>query len=388
MTRSTGQRRHHFKNTQPTHLDIKPYNEWFPPNRNFYVSFRRWLKAGGYSEAALNVYSVAARIALGLLDKPYWAIDPLVDLETVRQHLTNREDLTSRTKSEYNKGLLKFAEFIRWHQRSPQPPRKVNWDHYTGSLPAWLAEFVRSYHAHRKCSWPADRQHRSALDLLSRLTASLRWMDAYFSLETITELTPQTWFAYVEHRLANDIKTTTINYELSCLLGFLRFLAEEGQPVCERIFRVPHLEEGWRLPKDVPISQLKLLLQAIQDEATSPHGERRRNGLRDHAWVLLMLHCGLRTCEVRRMRLEDIDWERRLVRIEQSKGLKDRHIWLTEAVFEALQAYLAVRGPVEYLPRQLFVYRHKPLSCPLLRYQAAYIRQAHRGEDHAASTQA
>jgi site-specific recombinase XerC len=77
---------------------------------------------------------------------------------------------------------------------------------------------------------------------------------------------------------------------------------------------------------------------------------------------ILMLHCGLRTCEVRRMKLSDIDWENRKVRIEQSKGLKDRIIYLSQPVVEALHGYLAVRGPAEALSEHVFIYRHKPLS--------------------------
>ncbi len=362
MTRSTGQRRHHFKNTQPTHPDIKPYKEWFPPNHNFYVSFRRWLKAGGYSHTALNVYGVATRMALGLLDKPYWSIDPDRDLAVVHTHLEGRTDLTPTTRREYAKGLFKLAEFIRWRSGKAKRPKKINWAYYTGPLPDWLDELVRAYIAHRRSQWPPERQYRATLELVSRLTASLRWMTANDSLDQIGDITPQVWFGFVEHRLANQIHPNTINGQFSRLLGFLHFLADEGQPVCLRIFRVSYLEGGWRLPKDASISQLQRLLAAVEKEAGSSHTSEQRMGLMDRAWVLLMLHCGLRSGEVRRLRLVDIDWEQRKVRIEQSKGLNDRYIWLSEAVLDALQTYLGVRGPGEYLPETVFVYRHKPLG--------------------------
>jgi integrase len=75
-----------------------------------------------------------------------------------------------------------------------------------------------------------------------------------------------------------------------------------------------------------------------------------------------MLHSGLRTREVRRMKLADIDWEKRVLRVEQSKGLKDRLVPLSNTVLEALKAYLAIRGPSEALPDNLFIYRHAALS--------------------------
>jgi integrase len=80
----------------------------------------------------------------------------------------------------------------------------------------------------------------------------------------------------------------------------------------------------------------------------------------DRAWFLLMLHSGLRTGEVRRLRLADLDWGGQRARIEQSKGLKDRVVYLSETVITALEAYRPLRGPVEI--DHLFLFRHKPLS--------------------------
>lgn len=55
-------------------LGAKTIWEWLPQNRGFYASFRRWLREGGYGDSALNLYGVAARLALGYLDKAYWLI--------------------------------------------------------------------------------------------------------------------------------------------------------------------------------------------------------------------------------------------------------------------------------------------------------------------------
>jgi integrase len=134
-----------------------------------------------------------------------------------------------------------------------------------------------------------------------------------------------------------------------------------GRAVCERFLLVEPLKAGWRMPKDVPVEQLRKLQAAIQAQANSPHAGQRRLGRLDLAWFLLMLHCGLRTCEVRHLKLSDIEWEAKRLRIEQSKGLKDRQIYLDEAVLGALRAYLAVRGQADALPENVFVFRHVPL---------------------------
>ena len=80
MTISTGQRRHHFKNTAPRDPVITPFSAWPIPNRSFQHSFYQWLKLGGYGPSTLNTYSVAARLALGYLNKLHWTIDPETDI--------------------------------------------------------------------------------------------------------------------------------------------------------------------------------------------------------------------------------------------------------------------------------------------------------------------
>jgi integrase len=110
----------------------------------------------------------------------------------------------------------------------------------------------------------------------------------------------------------------------------------------------------------VPLDQLRRLLEQIELDAASSHAGVQRMGVLDRAWFLLMLHCGLRTGEVRRLRRTDVDLDRQWVRIEASKGLKDRAVCLSPAAVAALRAYVPLRGPV--LTEHLFIYRHQPLS--------------------------
>jgi integrase len=125
---------------------------------------------------------------------------------------------------------------------------------------------------------------------------------------------------------------------------------------------VDPLEEGDRLPKDVPIEQLRLLQKGIQTQVLIGNAGEKRMGRMDLAWFLLMLHSGLRRCEVRSLKLSDIEWGEKRVRIEQSKGLKDRLVPMSEAAVQALKSYLEVRGPAEALPEHVFIFRHAPLT--------------------------
>ncbi len=361
MTPSTGKRKSHFKNIIPADPNLKPFGQWSSANKGFYADFRKWLKLGGYGFSALNTYGVAARMALGYLDKSYWAIDPIVDLDKVREYIDDHFE-SAGTRSSYKKGLLKLGEYLSLRLMKPKPEKPVNWPHYTGTLPDWLAEYVQDYVAHCKRSWPPDRVYRNTITLLSPLTRPLRWMAEHRHLESIPDITPDRWYDYLETRLVEGISPITVNSELRRVQSFLEYLESANLPVCRRMLLVDALEEGYRLPKDAPIEQLRAIQSEIQAQAASFHSSKRRMGVLDMAWFLLMLHGGLRTGEIRRLKIQDIDWEGRKIRIEQSKGLKDRCIFLSQAAFNALQAYIAVRGKAAELPEEVFLYRHRPLG--------------------------
>jgi len=74
----------------------------------------------------------------------------------------------------------------------------------------------------------------------------------------------------------------------------------------------------------------------------------------------MMVHSDLRTCEIRRLHLGDLDLAARQVRIEQSKGLQDRMVFLSQTGIEALKAYLEIRGPAE--TDHVFIYRYQLLK--------------------------
>jgi len=354
-------RRFHFKNIRPTDPAIRPFGDWLPENRGFYANFRQWLKDTGYGEVAIRLYAVAARQAIGFIDKPYWTIDPEADIERFWQHLHTRS-LTANTLADYHKGLLKLAGYLRWRCHRPPKPKVVNWEYYTGSLPEWLQADIREFLRHCQRNWKPDHKPERFIDLLGQLTKSLRWIFDHFSLGEMHDLTPQVWFAYLDHRLGAGVSPKTTNRELASLKHFSYFLMERDRLVCDRFLLVDYLEEGLNLPKDVPVEQLRRLQQEIQAQASVSHAGLQRLGRMDLAWFLLMLHCGLRTCEVRFMRLQDIDWQARKLRIEQGKGMQDRIVFLSQVTIAALQSYLDVRGTVAALPSHVFIFRHQPLS--------------------------
>jgi hypothetical protein len=324
-------RRFHFKSPPLQDPALQRFGEWTEENKACYANFRRWLKENGYGDSALGIYGAAMRMAVGYLRKQYWTIDLETDFQRVREHLAESKR-TANTQTDYLKGLKKFEEYLRLRCHRPQNEREIPWEYTTGSLSPALQEDLHEFLQHCQRTWKLEQRFERSRDLLYEVARPLRWMAEHEGLKNIQGLTPQVWFAWMDYRLAEGIKPVTVNCDLSALRHFVYFLRGSGHEVCERFLLVQPLKAGYRLPRDVPVEQLRKLQAVIQAQANARQPGRQRIGRMDLAWFLLMLHCGLRTCEIRQLKLQDIEWEAKRLRIEQSKALKDRQIYLDEAV--------------------------------------------------------
>ncbi len=125
----------HYTDRQHRDSAVKSIKKWSPANRGFYDHFRRWLRQGGYSDSALNIYGCGVRLALGWLDKPYWEIEPRADLDRVREYIRTYY-ASELTRQGYLKGLAKLAEFLCERLHRPRPGNVIRWETYLDPLPA------------------------------------------------------------------------------------------------------------------------------------------------------------------------------------------------------------------------------------------------------------
>jgi integrase len=81
--------------------------------------------------------------------------------------------------------------------------------------------------------------------------------------------------------------------------------------------------------------------------------------LRNRAILLLLAVYGLRSGEIRGLRLEDIDWTRRILRVRRSKTARVQEHPLTSATGTAIQCYLKKARP-QCARQELFLTCHAP----------------------------
>src|SRR5262249_22644800 len=122
-----------------------------------------------------------------------------------------------------------------------------------------------------------------------------------------------------------------------------------------------HIKEPQKLPPVLSPEEVKrVLIMATSLQARA---------------MTLAYGCGLRAGEVVRLRAGDIDSEQMIIRVVQSKGLKDRHVMLPAEVLDRLRQWWKAR-PTVYdagLPEQRWLFPGRSKPRPLTTRQFARL---------------
>jgi len=132
--------------------------------------------------------------------------------------------------------------------------------------------------------------------------------------------------------------------------GFQLHLADTGMSICNRnrimtglrfLFRVTlrrldlaeevyHIREPEKLPLVMSVDEIKRLLAV-------------GSSLKTRVLLSLGYGCGLRASEIVRLKVKHIDKAQKIIRIEQSKGRKDRNVMLPDEMLGLLRQWWRVR---------------------------------------------
>lgn len=139
------------------------------------------------------------------------------------------------------------------------------------------------------------------------------------------------------------------------LRSFLRFSSQMGYIDRDLSILVPSLRRPsrMRLSRGIPENCIVSLEAAIDRNTVS--------GMRDYAIIGLLHTYGVRGVQVRRLRLEDIDWEKNIIRFGASKGGRELLLPLLSEVGNRLVDYLK-NGRPESAHREVFLSLKKPFA--------------------------
>ena len=136
---------------------------------------------------------------------------------------------------------------------------------------------------------------------------------------------------FVVYLRQKNIRNVTIRSYCRCVKAFLRFCYEED--LCrDYLKRV-------KLPKDDSVPQMPLFTDEVA-RINAQFDLETIKGLRNYCIIHLMLDCGLRSQEVRRLQVEHLDSDRNLLYILDSKGNKSRIVLIPDFLIFAIRKYM------------------------------------------------
>jgi integrase len=149
--------------------------------------------------------------------------------------------------------------------------------------------------------------------------------------------------------LTKRLRAKTIAGISSVIRAFLRFLHATGRIAHDLSPSViaPRVKSGDRPPRALPWPDVRRVLTAIDTN--------RPLGLRDFAALLMMALYGMGAGEVLGLRLEDVDWRRRVLAVRRPKTGQITILPLLPPVARALAAYLRNGRPRHAKTRAIFV---------------------------------
>lgn len=121
---------------------------------------------------------------------------------------------------------------------------------------------------------------------------------------------------------------------LSALKFLHRNVLHDSAPVA----RIPRARDGRYLPTVLSREETRRLIDRVRNP-------------KHRALVLLLYSAGLRVGEVVRLRVEDIDSDRRLIKVRDGKGRKDRYVMLADVALEALRTHWHIEPSRHWLFR-------------------------------------
>jgi integrase/recombinase XerD len=202
-------------------------------------------------------------------------------------------------------------------------------------------------------TWMRDERGFSASTIQqwqSRTKTFLQWCSA--TNRRLFDLRPSD----IDHYLV-DCGTRwsriSISNNLCALRVFLRYLATQG--ACD-----PHLSAAIRCPRIYKQESLPFAptWSDVQRMLASTSSDRRRD-VRDRAILMLLAIYGMRAGEVASLRLDQVDWSLRVIRLFRLKRREAQAYPLIVSVSEALARYIdTVRPKTPH--QEIFIGLHSP----------------------------
>jgi site-specific recombinase XerD len=182
----------------------------------------------------------------------------------------------------------------------------------------------------------------------------LSWYTAHNAVDDFAQLNIKDIDTYFASRAATGLRRRSLKDVAERLRSLMRFLHRTGHVGVDLAPRIigPVLHAYESIPSALTAEHISAVLQCTRKD-------RSPMGYRDYAILLLLSTYGLRDGEIKRLRLEDIDWRAETLHIRHSKTGVNSRLPLLGEVGEALLDYLR-HGRPRTAAREIFIRTRAP----------------------------
>lgn len=278
-----------------------------------------------------------------VLDRHQRFIEMLAEhLKTVDRPFEPEHCLEWVNSMEHDPASALSASYVDWialhrfiHLLADQQVGKLtHWHHYLSStleMPK-TAKFVEILSSFRE--WLAGTGKKP--ETVKCETSIARRMLLYFEANGITDFSDVRNRDILDYFMSERFqgrKPRGIQCEVSRLKIFLKFAEDSGYAACHTLHdALPHIRDGSE--NIITTIDRQIEKDLLDDEPDSLVNKR------DQAILLLALHTGLRTCDIRSLKFSDIDWEKETIHICQNKTGVDLEIPIDAATQNAIIDYV------------------------------------------------
>jgi integrase/recombinase XerD len=193
--------------------------------------------------------------------------------------------------------------------------------------------------------------------------SDLKFFAAFVGDRPLNQVTIHDVDTFVVQQCEKGFKPKTINRRLTTIAALYAYYSQEDETlVCPIYYSRHHLREPQRLPRPVPVDELRCFFAVIEDA-------------RDRTMFYLMLRGGLRIGEVAALQMNDLLLKEETPRlVVTGKGSRQRPIYLTSQTLRILRNYLAVR-PRSRDDHVFLTYQLKGLSTHAIQMRLEHYRK-------------
>ncbi len=330
---------------------------------------RKYSEMSGISVTPHQLRHTYARRMVGA-GVPLLVLSKLLGHSSIQATQRYIDGFNPHLKREYDKAMTNFTEIptkekktesiekVEIESHTPATvirpePEPFDGSHWMPGFPQWLRKDCLEWIHHCWYDWkPSSRLH-NAQRYLDGLKYFFQWLLKDHVLSHWSDLKTSHIEAFVQAQFHEDLKAKTVKTRLDRLYGLLRYL--EAHQRIEYIPRRPKI----KLPDPLPRHLSEIEAIDLED-CMKTHSENERIDELTTALYYLLQHTGLRIGEALDLKVKDINFAAKQIRVGEGKFRKGRIVYLSDRAIEGIGNYLKT---VPHAPEDLLLsYKNEPLK--------------------------